>query len=206
MTRIVKRHDHPYHSELRAEQAEATGERILDATVRVMAGGLATLSIPAVAREAGVSVPTVYRHFATKSDLLGAVYPFLARRAGVDRMPEPTSVDEFRELIRTMFGRLDLLGEVARAAFASPGSDESRRLNMPARIASVRGFVASVAAAATETERDRITRLLVILASSSAMRMWRDHLGSSVDEAAEDVDWILRAAIAAGTSKKGRKA
>jgi hypothetical protein len=64
-----------YGSPLRVHQAEETRERILDATVRVMARGLTSVSIPAGAREAGVSVPTIYRHFGTKTDLLAAVYP-----------------------------------------------------------------------------------------------------------------------------------
>jgi hypothetical protein len=34
--------------------------------------------------------------------------------------------------------------------------------------------------------------------------MWRDHLGLSVDEAADDVDWIVRAAIAAASNRKDR--
>jgi len=65
MTRIADA-GRPYNNELRAQQAEATRSRILDATIRVMAGGVGTLSIPDVAREAGVSVPTIYRHFGTK--------------------------------------------------------------------------------------------------------------------------------------------
>jgi hypothetical protein len=28
------------------------------------------------------------------------------------------------------------------------------------------------------------------------MRMWRDHLGSSVDEAADDIEFVLRSVIA----------
>jgi len=67
----------PYRSELRAERADQTRGRILDAVVQVMAGGIASLSIPDVAREAGVAVPTVYYHFRTKDDLLEAVYPHL---------------------------------------------------------------------------------------------------------------------------------
>ena len=39
-----------YRSELRAQQADETRARILDATGRVMAGGITTISIPAVAR------------------------------------------------------------------------------------------------------------------------------------------------------------
>jgi hypothetical protein len=37
----------------------------------------------------------------------------------------------------------------------------------------------------------------MVLLSSSALRTWRDYLGSSVDEAADDVEWIVRAAVAA---------
>src|ERR687892_583337 len=62
------------YNQLRAEQAERTRVGILEATLRVMARGVASVSIPAVAREAGGSIPAVYRHFGTKQDLLAAVY------------------------------------------------------------------------------------------------------------------------------------
>ena len=103
-----------YRSQLRTQQAEETRSRILEATIRVMAGGIASVSIPEVAREAGVSVPTVYRHFGTKRNLLAAVYPHLARRAGLGELIVPESVDGFREMVRTMFTGLELLGGEAR--------------------------------------------------------------------------------------------
>jgi len=31
--------------------------------------------------------------------------------------------------------------------------------------------------------------------------LWRDQLGSSVEEAADDVDWVVRAAIASAASR-----
>ena len=46
--------------------------------------------------------------------------------------------------------------------------------------------------------------MLVVLTTSSAMRVWREHLGSSVEEAADDIDWVLRAAIASTTSEGDR--
>ena len=73
MSRITNKAERPYSSKLRAEQAEETQARILEAALRVMAGGAASVSIPAVAREAGVSVPTVYRHFGTKRDTVSRV-------------------------------------------------------------------------------------------------------------------------------------
>jgi len=201
MTRIVNSGARMYRSELRAQQAEETRERILEATVRVMAGGLAYVSIPAVAREAGVSVPTIYRHFETKRDLLAAVYPHVVRRAGLEELPPPRSMGELRDGLRAHFERTDSLGDLARAAMASPGSDETRRINMPDRLAMFRRLADSIEPRPSEVDRDRIARLLVILTASSALRLWRDQLGSSVDEAADDADWAIRAVIASATSR-----
>jgi len=203
MTRIANGKSRAYGSPLRAQQAEETRERILDATVRVMAEGLAFLSVPQVAREAGVSVPTVYRHFATKRDLLAAVYPHAVRRAGVDEVVIPRSMDELRGGLRAHFERTDSFGDLARAAMASPAAEEVRRINMPDRVAIFRRLADSIEPKPSKAERDRIARLLVILTASSALRLWRDQLGSSVEEAADDVDWVLRAAIASATSRNG---
>src|SRR6266542_6902451 len=112
MNHIATGTKRPYRSQLRAEQAEETRGRILDAAVRAMAGGLAFLSIPHVAREAGVSVPTIYRHFATKHDLLAAVYPHVVRRAGLDDLVIPGSMDELRGGLKAYFERTDSLGDL----------------------------------------------------------------------------------------------
>jgi len=203
MTRIANEKSRAYGSPLRAQQAEETRERILDATIRVIANGLAFVSVPQVAREAGVSVPTVYRHFATKRDLLAAVYPHTVRRAGMDEVVIPRSMDELRGGLQAYFERTDSFGDLARAAMASPAAEEVRRINMPDRVAIFRRLADSIEPKPSKADRDRIARLLVILTASSALRLWRDQLGSSVEEAADDVDWVLRAAIASATSRNG---
>src|ERR687895_71222 len=204
MTRIANPAGRPYRSELRAEQASETRERILDAPLRVAATGLASLSVPAVAREAGVSIPTVYRHFGTKADLLAALYPHAARRAGLDRIPDPSTVGDVRSAVRAVFERLDAMDDVSRAAMASPIADEVRHATMPSRFERIRALGKSVEPPLAKADLDRITRILVILISSSSLRTWRDHLGASPEQAADDIDWILRAAIAAETSRKDR--
>jgi AcrR family transcriptional regulator len=204
MTRIVNGGTRTYRSQLRAEHAEETRARILDATGRVMAGGLAFVSIPQVAREAGVSIPTVYRHFPTKHDLLAAVYPHAVRQAGLDELVIPRSMDELRAGLPAYFKRTDSFGDLARAAMASPASDEVRRLNMPDRVALFRRLADSLEPSPSRKDRDRIARLLVVLTASSALRLWRDQLGSSVEEAADDVDWAICAVIASAKSRKAR--
>ena len=188
-----------YRSELRAEQAEETRGRILDAAGRVMATGVASLSVPAVAREAGVSVPTVYRHFGTKAGLLAELYPHAAKRAGLDQIPIPSTVGGVRDAVRGLFERLDALDDVSRAAFASPIADQVRHATMPSRFQRIRAIGASIEPPLAKADLDRITRILVILTSSSSLRTWRDHLESSPEQAADDIDWVLRAAIAAAS-------
>jgi AcrR family transcriptional regulator len=199
MTRIANDSARTYRSELRAQQAEGTQARILEATVSVMARGVASVSIPAVAREAGVSVPTVYRHFRTKRDLLAAVFPHVVRRAGLDELVPPRSIDELGRGVRALFERIDSAGDLARAAAASPAAEEVRRVDMPARLEMSRRLADSIVPKLTPGDRDRIARLLTILISASALRVWRDHLGSTVEEAAKDIDWVISAAIAAST-------
>jgi AcrR family transcriptional regulator len=187
------------YNELRAAQAQATRARILEATLSVMARGVASVSIPAVAREAGVSVPTVYRHFGTKRDLLAAVFPHVVRRAGLDELVPPRSIDELGHGVRALFERIDSAGDLARAAAASPAAEEVRRVDMPARLGMSRRLADSIVPKLTPGDRDRIARILTILISASALRVWRDHLGSTVEEAASDIDWVISAAIAAST-------
>jgi AcrR family transcriptional regulator len=197
MTRLANRKPRPYQSDLRAEQAEETRIRILEAAGRLIVSGVASVSIPAVAREAGVSVPTVYRHFGTKAELLDAIYPHFVQKARVRELPTPRTIDEFHEMVRSLFTRYESLGEVGRAAMTSPASEEVRRLGMPDRLAISRRFVAEVAPHASAVDQERMARVFIVLTSSGAMRMWTEHIGSSVDEAADDIDWMVRAAIAA---------
>lgn len=196
MTHLTDRPERPYRSELRVEQGEQTRLRILDATLRVMARGIATLSVPAVAREAGVSVPTVYRHFGTKIDLLAAVYPHVVRRAGLDDPVAPRSIDDLRDGVRAIFDRLDAVDDLARAAMASPAGEEARRNTMAGRFAFARALADSIRPKLMARDRERIARLLVVLITSSSLRVWREYLGASVDDAADDIEWIVKAAVA----------
>jgi AcrR family transcriptional regulator len=64
-----------YESPLRREQARATERRILEATYRLLVGqGYGATTMSAVAREAGVSTPTVYKVVGSKPALVKRVY------------------------------------------------------------------------------------------------------------------------------------
>ena len=195
MNRLANTSRREYHSALRAQQADETRRRILDATVRVMGSGLASVSMPAVAREADVSVATVYRHFTTKEQLFSALYPHVVYRAASARPPLPASLDEFGPGLRKQFASLDALGDLERAAMVSAAAKEVRRANMPARIALTRQLTDSIVPPGSPIDRERLTRLLVVLTGGAAFRTWRDDLGRSPAQAADDVEWAVRTLI-----------
>jgi AcrR family transcriptional regulator len=179
-----------YDSELRAEQAETTRRKILDALVRTMARGVAALSVPAVAREAGVSVPTVYRHFKSKAALVTALSPYLVGRAGLMDSALMESAD-LPTIVREMYRRNADMDAEVRAAMASELGQETRRQMMPQRVAMTRKTIAERLPGVTGDELDRVTRLFLILTSSATMRAFKDYLGFDRLKAANDVAWLV---------------
>jgi AcrR family transcriptional regulator len=70
----VPRSKRRYHSPQRQEQAQLTRRKILEAARRLFAAqGYAATTLPAIAREAGVSAPTITAVFGTKPALLDAL-------------------------------------------------------------------------------------------------------------------------------------
>src|SRR5438876_1159239 len=61
-----------YDNTLRRQQADATRLRILTAVRDLLAGGSTSLQVPEIAARAGVSEPTIYRHFPNRDALLDA--------------------------------------------------------------------------------------------------------------------------------------
>lgn len=184
-----------YHSPLREQQAAATRDRILAALVRVMAEGVTELSVPAVAREAGVSVATVYRHFPDKEALLEALTPYFGRLSGMDeRMEVPTDWPGFRALIRRLFAAYERFDELARAAMVSQLGRDAREKRLPARVEFSRAALANVAPDLDDEALERVNRLGLVLVSSASYRMY-EALGLTAEEAAEHVLWAIRTAI-----------
>lgn len=75
MTARVKRTTRRYDSSGRQTQARRSREAVLDAAQRqFLAAGYAATTLAAIAKEAGVSVETIYKSFGGKSGLVRAIY------------------------------------------------------------------------------------------------------------------------------------
>jgi AcrR family transcriptional regulator len=126
-------------STLRSEQAALTRSRIVEGAKAVFeARGYEGARIEDIASEAGVAVPTVYKVFANKRNLLKAAVEATVRggEAGDvqrqawfrEQLEEPTAEGQLRLIARNarrMYDRAGQLLEVVRAAAASDGDIEA---------------------------------------------------------------------------------
>ncbi len=179
-----------YESPLRDDQTDATRRKILNGLVRTMARGVAGLSVPAVAKEAGVSVPTVYRHFPTKAKLVDALAPYLMEKTRLMEVPAVESND-LGALARELYRRNDAVDIETRAAMASQLGQHVRRQTMPQRWSLVRKTIGERVPSLSGVELDRLSRLCLILMSSATMRAYKDYLGMNAMDAADDIAWTL---------------
>src|SRR5579885_3581266 len=92
-------------SRLRQEHRERTRDLIMEGLIRTMANGAVTWSIPEVARAAGVSVPTIYRYFRTKQELVEGLGTYVVRKAGLADVPPPRNPQELIAVVREMYLR-----------------------------------------------------------------------------------------------------
>ena len=167
-----------YNNSHRAAQAAQTRELILDALVRVMARGVAELSMPAVAREAGVSLRTVYRHFPTKRDLLDALNVHLDARMGYSLFPVPTDLDQLAANIRQYFRALDGMDATIRAAWSNQLTNEVRETaGLPAKFQAIANVLDPLAAALDERERAHLFNLVSTLFSRYTLQRMKETWG-----------------------------
>jgi AcrR family transcriptional regulator len=181
---------------LRDEQSNLTRQRILDAVVRILATDFAELSVEAVARESGVSRPTVYRYFHSKREMVEAVGQLYAERIGVDVAVEAADLDELLGLVPDIFARYDALEPELQAAarHAETRAVTARRRGERLRIS--RGVVDRELGDVPVEDRQRIAELLTVLLSSAALQAMQTNLELSSREAGELVVWAIRRLIA----------
>ena len=125
-------------TEIRALRADATRNRdqLLAVATRVFASADTEPSMRAIAREAGVGIATLYRHFPTRESLVDAVYRSQVARltAGarelLDQLPPAAAMrrwmDLFGDWIATKNGMLDTLLAMIESRRDRPRRDPNR--------------------------------------------------------------------------------
>lgn len=187
---------------LRDEQRQLTRRKILDAVIDLVADGtLDELSVPAVSRQAGVSLATIYRYFPTKDELLVAAALEPARQAfDSATYPRGDGVDELAAYQRAMWtelaGRLPLL----RHQVGSAAGREMRKARLGQSRQLLGQYLIGHGIEPTTPEGARLMAVLLLVGSSLGFLELHDRQALSVDESLDVALWAAQSLIE--TTKK----
>ena len=183
----------PYNSPLRDAQADQTRVLILEALVTLVdRGPIDTLSVRELAKQAGVSERTVYRHFPDRASLLEGLAEWITERMGTGAAEEGLDdIDDIIDVVPLVFQRFDAESDAARAACllrpdpARPTDDSRRRTRRMGRA------VARSLPDLSPTEQHQFLALLRVLVGSSTWLRMREEFGLSGPESGALVSWAL---------------
>ncbi len=196
-----------YSSPLRDSQREATRRAILEAACALLQGD-GELTIAAIAARAGVSVPTVNRHFPTRQALLEGVAGFLdARSLGAapkDLDPARVLTTDLRPMLQALFRGF---AHLAGTPMATAAVLELRgKVTIPRRRKLAEDAIEASLPGLREPHRTWLADLLVVLVSSSMVQTMQSYLGLPPEESAKRLEWLIEALVADARARTERAA
>jgi hypothetical protein len=186
-----------YNSPLREKKARQTREAILDAFYALMCEANAPdeIGMESIAQKAGVQRRTIFRHFATREELLCAFWPWLNAKVGAS--PAPHSVRDVVDGPREAFPRFDAHEPAMRAALHSRTGREMRLNTVTGRRALFAGALEPVLYQLPPAEARKVEALAHLLFSASAWEVLKDYGGLTGAQAGESASWALELILSA---------
>ena len=188
---------------VRDEQRSRTRQRIRWAVLELLdEGSVAEISVPAVAKQAGVSLRTVYRYFPTKAELIDSASHWYDDRAREFTQSEPTDQGKAGRFIEVLWD--DFADNMAgiRAQHASPAGRELRRMRLADWRQRLGDSLAGRLAHLSPERRDEIVDLVIAMSSSSLFLELVDRMGYEPQRAAELATWSSAALLTAAAEEE----
>jgi len=197
-----------YHSPLRGRQKEQTRDLILDAVDTILRGApVSEVTIAAVARQAGVTERTIYRHFPTREDLLDAVWRRALHAVGGGQTQQAETLEEILDLARAAYENFDAKAGIVRALIATPDGVDASKQPEEARLAMLRAAYAGLLGGVPEDEVNAVVTATHVLSGASAWSHLRDYCGLDGAEggkaAALAIELIVEGAKARASAARG---
>ncbi len=181
-----------YSSPLRAEQAEQTTARIVQAAVDLLSEGDASdLSMAEVAERAGVSVRTVYRSFASKDELLDGVIDWINAHLNQVTGARPETRQDYETTTAVVIEELFRIEPLYRALFATAAGRASHQ-RTAGRHDSMRGAYAAELKGLDDGEARRLLAVLNLVASSSGALFMKDYWDLPPEDIGRVIEWAIR--------------
>lgn len=167
-----------YHSPLRSRQKEQTRDLILNAVdVILRRAPVSEVTIAAVARQADITDRTIYRHFATREDLLNASWRRALRAFIRGQTQQVETLDQILELTRAAYENFDANEGIVRAIISAPEGVEVRKRPAEIRLEMLRKAYASLLAGIPDEQVKAVVMATHVLSSASSWSHLRDYCG-----------------------------
>ncbi len=175
---------------LREQQRLLTRDRIVTALRELIeTSHPLEVTMAVVAGKAGVSEPTLYRHFPNKRSLFAALGSDLYQTSteGVSL----SNIDDLLEFLPKLYEQLAEMESTTRWNLAAP-QDAVVRPDASERLRTLREAMGENLADLAPKESDALLRALLLLTSPIPLLYWQDYLGVTTEEAAETSAWMIR--------------
>jgi AcrR family transcriptional regulator len=188
---------------LQDEHVATTRKRILDAAAElIIEEHPATLSMLAIAKRAGVSVRTVYRHFPNKEALLDAIAEIGNEETVSGFAFQELRLDNLHEFTAQLWGELVHTRALVQAQSVTPFGHELRKKRADRRRRIIERVLAEEHVDLPPEDHRRLVALIAHLMSRDSLFELTDLLGLSVDDAAALVTWTIRTVVDAARRSK----
>lgn len=175
---------------LREQQRAVTRDRIISAlTELIRTNHPMDVTMAAVAAEAGVSEPTLYRHFPNKRVLFGALGSELYRQS--TRGVAPAGLDDLAAFLPKLYQFMEANEAVVRWNLSAP-KDQAVRPSTEERIPILRQALNEELKGLADEDATFLLRGVLLLTSSIGWLYWQDNLDLDAEEAAKTSAWLLR--------------
>jgi AcrR family transcriptional regulator len=187
---------------LRDAYKDQTRGRILDAAIDQMtAEPGAPLTMAKVAQRAGVTERTVFRHFATRDALIGAVWPQMQKRVGSPGFP--TTVAEALDSPRRLFPAFDQEAGAVRASIFSEAGVEARLSANEARRAAILACVKDACPDMAPEAATKRAAAVQLIGSAYGWLVMKEFWGFDGEQAAEAASDALAVLLGVRGAKCG---
>lgn len=175
---------------------------ILAAVGKILStGSTETVTFAEVARVAGITMRTIFRHFPTREELLSAFWKWQLEQTGGQAVLGPPSLEGLLEKIKELFESLDAEENLIRAVISSPEGREIRKEANRIRLEKMLEFVKTVVPELSKRERHSMASGIISVSSVLSWLFMRDNCGYDGKRAGEAAALTVQMIIEAGQAR-----
>ena len=183
-------------ADLRERQATVVRDAILDALARRLATTDADdIALPDIASDAGISLRTLYRYFATREALFDAVGEHVVARLGLPS--EINSADDIARVFLESAERGATSPDLVRAMLSTSLGRRARSPHRRRRVEQITAALAEVTAGLPADEARRRAAAITYLSSLPAWITVTEECGLSPEDARLGLAWAIDTLVAA---------